>query len=160
MARPHKQTVNYFPHDTDASDGRTLTILQSKYGNDGYTFWFRLLEILGKTAGHYYDFNNPSGLEFLSAKTHINDTEKVKSILDTLVLLDAIDPELYAQGIIWCQNFADRVEDAYSRTLDGPPQKPVFLVYAGRDGENVADGDISDDINPPNPTKIPQIKLK
>jgi len=49
MARPRKQTVDYFPHDTDVSSGKTLTILQSKYGNDGYAFWFKLLRMPGVT---------------------------------------------------------------------------------------------------------------
>jgi len=124
MARPHKQTVDYFPHDTDASDGKTLTIIQSKFGNDGYAFWFKLLQLLGKTPGHYYDFNNPAAWEFLLAKTSQKDTETMKGILDTLSLLEAIDQELYENGIIWCQKFVDGIEDAYSRTVEGVPQKP------------------------------------
>ncbi len=136
MARPPKQTVLYFPHDTDASEGKTLTIIQAKYGNDGYAFWFKLLQLLGKAPGHYYDFNNPADWEFLLAKTHQNGTETTKGILHTLVVLGAIDAELYAQGIIWCQKFVDRVADAYNRTVGGPPQRPDLLV-------NVTDGDVS-----------------
>ena len=101
MARPYKLTVDYFPHDTDASEGKTLTIIQAKYGNDGYAFWFKLLQLLGKSNGLYYDFNNPSDLEFLSAKTHQKDTETTKAILETLAVLGAIDGELYKNGYIW-----------------------------------------------------------
>lgn len=137
MARPQKQTVAYFPHDTDASDGKTLTIIQSKYGNDGYCFWFKLLELLGKSPGHYYDFNKPAEWEFLLAKTHQNDTEKAKDILQTLVVLGAIDAELYAHGVIWCQKFVDRVADAYERTVAGAPQRPGFLVNVGDVGVSV-----------------------
>ncbi len=39
MARPLKQTVDYFPHDSHASDSKTLFILESKFGNDGYAFY-------------------------------------------------------------------------------------------------------------------------
>jgi len=137
MARPRKQTVDYFPHDTDACDGKTLTIIQSKYGNDGYAFWFKLLQLLGKTSGHYYDFNNPADWEFLLAKTHQNDTEKVKDILGTLVMLGAIDAELYAHGVIWCQKFVDRVADVYDRAVDGVPKRPSFLVNVGNKGVSV-----------------------
>lgn len=45
MARPKKQTVDYFPHFVKG--GRTIFILENKFGNDGYAFWFKLLEILG-----------------------------------------------------------------------------------------------------------------
>jgi len=128
MARPHKQTVDYFPHDTDASEGKTLTIIQAKYGNDGYAFWFKLLQILGKSPGHYYNFNNPADWEFLLAKTHINDTNTAKGILGTLSLLGAIDSELYTCGYIWSDNFVKGVSDAYNRSLDGTPERPDFLV--------------------------------
>jgi len=46
MARPHKQTVDYFPHDTDASEGKTLTIIQSKYGNDGFIWCQKFVDRL------------------------------------------------------------------------------------------------------------------
>lgn len=124
MARPNKRKVSYFPHDTDASEGKTLTIIQNKFGNDGYAFWFKLLQLLGKTPGHYYDYNNPADWEFLLAKTHQNDTLTVKAILETLAALRAIDPELHAKNIIWCQNFVDGIADAYSRTKKGVPKKP------------------------------------
>ena len=45
MARPRKQTVDYFPHYCKC--GRTIFILENRFGNDGYAFWFKLLEILG-----------------------------------------------------------------------------------------------------------------
>ena len=51
MARPQKQTVKYFPHDTDASDGKTLTIIQAKYGNDGYAFWLSYSNYSAKPQG-------------------------------------------------------------------------------------------------------------
>ena len=56
MSGKPKEVVNYFPHMCNASDGRTLYILEHKYGISGYGFWFKLLEILGSTAGHYFDF--------------------------------------------------------------------------------------------------------
>ncbi len=49
MARPKKQTVDYFPHFVKG--GRTIFILENKFGNDGYAFWFKLLEILGESEG-------------------------------------------------------------------------------------------------------------
>ncbi len=160
MARPHKQTVDYFPHDTDAGEGKTLTIIQSKYGNDGYAFWFKLLQLLGKAPGHFYDFNNPADWEFLLAKTHQNGTEKTKDLLDTLVVLGAIDAELYAHGIIWCQKFVDRVADAYNRTIEGPPPRPDFLVSVEDKTVSVSRNNVSANTNQKNTTKIPQTKLK
>jgi len=153
VARPHKQTVDYFPHDTDASEGKTLTIIQAKYGNDGYALWFKLLQLLGKSSGHYFDFNNPADWEFLLAKTHQKSTESLKAILETLVLLGAIDAELYKNGIIWCQKFVNGISDAYERTINGAPKRPDLPVNVENEGVSVSN-------NSEKTTKTPQTKLK
>ena len=51
--RPKKAIVDYFPHFV--SHGKTMFTIEMKYGNDGYAFWFKLLEILGSTENHYID---------------------------------------------------------------------------------------------------------
>ncbi len=71
MARPKKKGVDYFPHD--CVTGKTIFILEQKYGNDGYAFWFKLLEFLGTKEGHYLDCHNIEDIEFLQAKTHLDD---------------------------------------------------------------------------------------
>ena len=159
MARPHKQIVDYFPHDTDASEGKTLTIIQNKFGNDGYAFWYKLLQLLGKSPGHYFDFNEPEDWEFLLAKTHINDTEKARDILKTLSILKAIDSELYEHGVIWCQKFVNGISEAYKRTVDGIPQRPDFLVNVINNDVSVQKDGVSANINTNNATEIPQTKL-
>ena len=127
MARPRKQTVDYFPHDTDASiNSRTLAILENKFGNDGYIFWYKLLELLGRTDGHAYNFGDEDGLEYLSAQTKIKDTETLLSMLETLAKRGTIDKELYAHKIIWCQNFVDGIAEAYRNRKAPLPLKPVY----------------------------------
>ena len=164
MSRPRKQTVDYFPHDTDASESKTLTIIQEKYGNDGYAFWFKLLQLLGRKPGHYYDFNKPADWEFLLAKTHIKDTETAKGILDTLSILEAIDLELYQSGIIWCQKFVNRITDAYTRREDDVPIRPevgVSVSFSGvSDNNNSITTDRNNPLPPPIPPPIPLNKTK
>jgi len=124
--RPRKQTVDYFPHYTGASDGKTLFILQNRFGNDGYAFWFRLLEILGSSEGHYFDYRKAPEWQFLLAKTGISDDNKATEILKALADLDAIDVGLYEQKIIWSQNFVDNLADLYKRRAIEVPRKPVI----------------------------------
>jgi DnaD/phage-associated family protein len=121
MARPKKQTVDYFPHY--CTGGKSLHILQTQYGNDGYAFWFKLLQLLGKTEGHYYDYNNQDSWLFLLAETHVPD-EKAEQIIETLASIGSIDKELYEKKIIWSQNFVDNVSDVYLRRKTGIPQRP------------------------------------
>lgn len=153
MARPTKQTVKYFPHDTDASKGRTLTILEHKFGNDGYTFWFKLLELLGRSRAHYYIYMDADDLEFLSAETKQKDTETTLAILTTLATRGAIDKELYEHKIIWCQNFVNGIADAYARCKDSFPSKPDWRVIVGISG-------VSADINPEKPDNNPHTIVK
>ncbi|MGK0841011.1 hypothetical protein ACRE5W_28210, partial [Klebsiella pneumoniae] len=72
MARPKKQTVDYFPHYVNS--GKTLFILEKRYENNGYAFWFKVLELLGSTNGHIIDSRNPDEWEFLLAKTLVSDS--------------------------------------------------------------------------------------
>ena len=149
MGKPRKQTVDYFSHDTSARHRKTLTVLQNKYGNDGYAFWYKLLEILGGRHGHFYDFNDPSDWEYLLAETHISDADTAGKILDTLVLLNAIDKELYEQNIIWSQNFVDRLEPVYKKRMESIPERPVSVTETP---QSVADKGVSEE-------KTRQIKL-
>jgi hypothetical protein len=125
MARPQKQTVDYFPHDASASQGDTLTILQGKWGNDGYAFWFRLLEKLCSSKGHFIDCRNPVKWQLLLAKTQLSNGTG-EEIMDTLVDLQAIDSELWKKNrIIWCQNLVDNIGDAYRNRRRPVPTRPV-----------------------------------
>lgn len=144
MARPIKNTVDYFPHIIQ--NGKTIFILESKFGNDGYAFWFKLLELLGSSHNQVYDYNNSVDWEFLIAKTKVSE-EKAHEILKTLADVGAIDGDLLAKKIIWCENFIKGIEDVYRKRKQNRPQKPVI-----------------DDGNPCTPvvsaTETPQSKVK
>jgi hypothetical protein len=122
MTRPKKQTVDYFPHS--CSHGKTMFIIEERYGNDGYAFWFKLLEMLGTSEGHVIDLNNPANAEYLRSKTRRN-AEQVTEMLDLLATLEAIDRELWAEKVVWCQKFVDGVSDVYTRSRHTEiPRKP------------------------------------
>jgi hypothetical protein len=157
VARPQKQTVDYFPHDTDAGEKKTLAIIQNKFGNDGYAFWFKLLQLLGKSPGHYYSFRNLIDWEFLLAKTHIPLTETAQEILETLAGLGAIDLELYGHKIIWSQNFVNRLADVYDRRKVSPPPKPDWRVIENNNGVSENNNSIPVSDNPQ--TKLNKTKL-
>ncbi|MEN6375511.1 MAG: Lin1244/Lin1753 domain-containing protein [Smithella sp.] len=125
MTRPKKETVDYFSHDCE--HGKTLFVLESQFGNDGYSFWFKLLETLGKTEGHSYNFNDPAARVFLLAKTRVNE-ETARSILSMLSDMEAIDRELWSTGIIWCQKFVDRLSDVYTRRKKEKPLRPTLTT--------------------------------
>lgn len=149
MARPTRQTVDFFLHY--CKGGKTLYILEGKYGNDGYAFWFKLLEILGESEGHFYSCKNSVEWEFLLAKTRTSG-ETASSIIDTLIDLGKVDAELWREGrIIWIENFVKYLSEVYKRRKADLPQKPTLyteteLTYAENtitDDRNAVKSDFS-----------------
>jgi hypothetical protein len=144
MARPVKNTVDYFPHDSNHKT--TIYILEEKYGNDGYAFWFKLLELLASTEGHFYDCRKPGKWEFLQAKTHFSE-DKCLEILNLLVELEAIDKDLWGEKVIWSDNFISRIADVYKNRRVEIPSRPNFYK------EKPDDVEVSTDENPQSKVK-------
>lgn len=120
MARPKKAVVDYFPHYVN--HGETLFNVEADFGNDGYAFWFKLLELLGQTEHHYYDCNKPKKWRYLLSRTRFSEEDAVK-ILDMLAELEAIDGELWGGRIIWSKNFIGNLSKLYSRREINPYTK-------------------------------------
>ena len=138
MPRQRKQTADYFPHS--AVHGKTMFIIESKYGITGYAFWFKLLELLCISPGHYYRCNAVEATEFLVAKTGFTDTETTFSVLDTLAGLQAIDAELWHEcRVIWVQHLVDNLASMYRRRTEAVPARPDPLGYGDI---NVVSGNI------------------
>jgi hypothetical protein len=77
VARAPKHGADWFHHQ--AHHGKTMFILEAKFGNDGYAFWFKLLEMLTAVTGHYLRVADAQEWEFLLAKTRV-DGEKASVI--------------------------------------------------------------------------------
>ena len=168
MARPKKQTVDYFPHI--ANSGKTIFILENQFGNDGYAFWFKTLELLATTDGHVIDTGNPSEWEFLIAKTRVSE-DTAREILNLLGKLEAIDNELLQVGNLWCQNLVDNVSDVYKKRKVDLPVKPDPNSFGQQKHEQSGVSDngnpsttiVSDNINPQSKvkeTKVKETKVK
>ena len=123
MTRPLTNTVQYFFHSCE--HGKTMFILEQRFGNDGYAFWFKLLETLGSAENHFLDLSDPLTFECLQAKAKIKDRITMSSYLDLLALLQAINPELWKFGIVWSQNFVDGLDVVYKNRKREIPRKPI-----------------------------------
>lgn len=134
MGRNPKKGVDYYPHDVHASGGPTLFTVQERFGNDGYAFWFKLLEHLGTKETLSMDCNNVSDWLFFVAKAKVSE-EKAVQILDLLASIEAIDPELWKVKIVWSDNFAERLADVYKKRGTEKPRRPDFCDRNNSEGD-------------------------
>ena len=112
MSRPKKAVVDYFPHYT--KHGKTMFTIENKYGNDGYAFWFKLLELIGATEQHLIDCRDIETWEYLLAITKVSNDIALE-ILDLLSRFNSIDGELWGHKIIWSEHFVQNINDVYKR---------------------------------------------
>jgi len=124
VVRPRKQTVDFFPHQ--CSHGKTLFILEQRFGDKGYCFWFKLLEWLGKSDGHCIDFSAVEDREFFLSHARV-DENIFEEIMALLAKLNAIDQELWEQDSrVWSDNFVEGVKAAYDKRTTPMPSKPCL----------------------------------
>ncbi|WNH10009.1 Lin1244/Lin1753 domain-containing protein [Thalassobellus suaedae] len=113
MARPEKNTVDYFPFI--CAEGKKMFYLEETYGNDGFAAFVKLLRELANTDFHYLNLSKKTTLMFLSAKCKIS-TETLLNIINDLVDLEKFDEVLWKENrIVWCQDFIDGIQDAYKK---------------------------------------------
>ncbi len=146
MARPKAQNVDYFP--CYCQDGKVLFILESRWGNAGYAFFYKLWKRLGDADNHYLDLRPLDNWEYFRAKMGVSDTETL-AILDKLSEMGVIDPELWSHKIVWSDDFVDSVRDVWEKRKQLIPQKPLFLVQKpGLPPQDETETPISGDHNP------------
>ncbi len=125
MARPQKHTAPYFFHDGDASVKRTVSILENHFQHEGSSAWWKLLETLASTEYHVIYLKSSEDVEYLSSKMHFKPA-RLLEILIKMAELDAIDSRLFQYGIIWSQNFVNRLEPLYKKRNQVLPVMPTL----------------------------------
>lgn len=94
MARPPKSGLDYFPHDTDAVNDEKVEALRMLYGNDGYAFYFILLERIYRTPDGELDVSDAETIQILSRKIEVT-LEKFNKMLKTALKKGCFDSEKY-----------------------------------------------------------------
>lgn len=99
MARPKKEGMDYFPHDTDAANDEKIEALRMLYGNDGYAFYFILLERIYRSKDFEIDVSDAETIQILAKKVDVT-IEKFNSMLETSVKRGCFDQEMYQKSSI------------------------------------------------------------
>jgi len=86
--------LDYFSHDTDAVNDEKMEVFRSVYGNDGYAFYFIILERTYRTEGAIIDLSKNIFVISLAKKLMIT-VEKFYEMLETAFELEMFNRDLY-----------------------------------------------------------------
>lgn len=103
MARPQKEGLDYFPHDTDAVNDEKIEALRSLYGNDGYAFYFILLERIYRAPNQEIDVSDAETIQVLARKVEVSE-QKFTEMLQTAVKWRCFDKKKYEEERILTSN--------------------------------------------------------
>src|SRR5574343_514616 len=94
MARPVKQGLDYFPHDTDASMDEKIEGIEALFGLEGYAVYFKLCERIYRTADGELLVSDAETRKIYARNMHIS-VKKFDDILEALLKRGLFDPELF-----------------------------------------------------------------
>ena len=123
MARPQKNIVEYFSHYV--TPGKELQLLTDKFGNDGYAFYFRLRELLGRTPNHSYSVEDEIDWLFFVKQMGL-DEDRTSDIIQYSVKIRDLDKESWEDKRLWSQNFVDELVPVYDKRTSDLPDKNSF----------------------------------
>ena len=123
MARPQKNIVEYFSHYV--TPGKELQLLTDKFGNDGYAFYFRLRELLGRTPNHCYSVEDEIDWLFFVKQMGL-DEDRTSDIINYSVKIRDLDKESWEDKRLWSQNFVDELVPVYEKRTSDLPDKNSF----------------------------------
>ena len=143
MARPIKNTAEYFSHDKDMRNDVKIKAVRRKYGHTGFSTWIFLLETIIDSENFIIEYNEINR-ELLAADFEV-DVLVLDEILSYLSKLNLIQME---NNLITCHNLVKRLEgllskrnrdrQRYSKHNENINQE---LPTAETDNKTVSDGD-------------------
>ena len=105
MPRPKKNNAAYFSHDADMRNDLKVKALRNKFGNDGYSVWCMMLEVLTDSNNFECKFDDLSK-ELLAADFNVT-SELLTEVIYYSVILKLI---VIDNGCIYCENHKKRFQ--------------------------------------------------
>jgi hypothetical protein len=95
--------MDYFPHDTNALGDKKIEALRILYGNDGYAFYFILLEMIYQEPNFELDVSDAETIQILAKKVEVT-VQKFAEILETAIKRECFDPKMYQERGVLTSN--------------------------------------------------------
>ena len=111
MPRPYKENAEYFSHDSDASGDEKILYLESKYGLTGYSFFFKMLEILAHSKNFEIELNEVSSAIY-AKKIGVSMQEF------SAIIKDCIRPEIRAFSLVNGKLYSEGLKKRLKNLVD------------------------------------------
>jgi len=155
VGRPERHDVDYFPFF--AKRGRTLNILESKFGLEGIGFFTNLLRFLALTPDHYYCIKEEDDRLNFFAEIGMSDENRGIEIIETMIKTGKLDKALWENHkVLASKAFLESLKEAYKRRSNDI--LTIEAITAMYESGNI--NPVSDDKNPDNADTNPQSKEK
>lgn len=152
MARPKKEGMDYFPHDTDSVNDEKVEALRMLYGNDGYAFYFILLERIYRTKNAELDVSDAETMQILSRKVGVT-LQEFENMLKTALKRDCFDQEAYDErGVLTSNGIKKRVAPIVEKRES---MRRKYVSNNEKDSLLVSDAE-----TPQKPDKVKERKVK
>jgi hypothetical protein len=113
VSRPERHDADYFPFYV--KDGKTLFVLQHKYGLEGIGFFTNLMRFLTQTPDHYLCIADPGDSLYLFSRIGV-DEEKGLRMIEDMVLTAKLHKSLWiTHNVIVSEDLLDSLNALYEK---------------------------------------------
>jgi len=136
MARPRKEGMDYFPHDTDATDDEKIDAMRALFGNDGYAFYFILCERIYRTNEAELDVSKPVLLLPIAKKLLVTQ-DRFDEMLDAAFELGLLSRDDYeTRGVITSNGIKKRFDEVRQMRNRWRKNKDKTVIHEENPVEN------------------------
>ncbi len=122
MARPVKEGLDYFPHDTDAAGDEKIEALTALFGAEGYAFYFVLLERIYRQPNGELpvsgEVSAAETMQILARKISITK-ERFAEILPVALRVGLFDQKSYTErGVLTSPGIKSRLQNVQEKRVE------------------------------------------
>lgn len=110
MARPQKNSCDYFTHDNDMRNHRKVKSIRNKFGIQGYAVWSMLLEYLTGIDGNEFEYSDLE-FELISGDFGVSVTE-IQNVVDYCIKLEML---FVNNGFVYSESLNNRLAPVYKK---------------------------------------------
>lgn len=147
MARPQKNSCDYFTHDNGMRNHRKIKSIRNKFGIQGYAIWCMLLEYLTASDGNEFEYSEIE-IELLSGDFGVSVTE-IRDVIDYCIRLELL---FNKDGFIYSESLNERLAPVYKKRGVAKEISAKQKRINGKFAENSRNDGVS-------VTEMPQIKV-